>query len=97
MGKLVNKETLAQSVAEKCNMSKKDAMKAVNVIFDEMSDALVNEGNVEITSFGKFHIFYRKERMGINPATKEKMMIHSSKLPKFKPSQTLKNKCNETK
>lgn len=94
MGKLVNKESLAISVANACNINRKDAMKAVNIIFDEMSDALANDGNIDITAFGKFNIFHRKERMGINPATKEKMMIHSSKLPKFKPSQTLKNKCN---
>ena len=56
---------------------------------------LQDDGNVDITSFGKFEIFHRKERMGINPITKEKMMIHASKLPKFRPSQTLKNKCNE--
>lgn len=95
MTKYVNKEYLARVVSEELNVSKGDALRAVNRIFDEMSDALANEGNVDITAFGKFKIFYRKERMGINPVTKERMMIHSSKLPKFKPSQTLKNKCNE--
>jgi len=39
-------------------------------------------------------IFDSKARMGINPVTKERMEIPASKLPKFKPSQTLKNKCN---
>ena len=95
MGKYVNKESLAILLASNFNLSKTESLKAISLIFDEMSDALVNEGKVDITSFGKFEIFNRKERMGINPVTKERMMIHSSKLPKFQPSQTLKNKCNK--
>ena len=95
MSKFVNKDSLAQSVSTQLNLSKADGLKAVNIIFDEMSEALQDDGNVDIISFGKFEIFHRKERMGINPITKEKMMIHASKLPKFRPSQTLKNKCNE--
>ena len=66
-----------------------------NLIFNEMSDALASDGHVDITAFGKFEIFDRKSRMGINPVTKERMMIPATKLPKFRPSQTLKNKCNK--
>ncbi len=94
MAKYVNKDALAQRIALDMNMSSTDALQAVNIIFDEMSEALATDGQVDITGFGKFEIFHRKERMGINPSTKEKMMIPSSKLPKFRPSQTLKNKCN---
>ncbi len=95
MAKFVNKESLANAVAMDLNISKVDALKAVNIIFDEMTDALANDGNVDISAFGKFELFHRKERMGINPSTMEPMMIHSSLLPKFRPSQTLKNKCNK--
>ncbi len=95
MAKYVNKESLATAVSMDLNISKLDALRAVNIIFDEMTDALANDGNVDISAFGKFEIFHRKERMGINPSTMEPMMIHSSLLPKFRPSQTLKNKCNK--
>ena len=61
---------------------------------NEMSEALADNGTVDITGFGKFVLFFRKARMGINPVTKDRMEIPSSRLPKFKPSQTLKNKCN---
>ena len=88
MGKYVNKESLTQTLSIQLNMSKKDAAYAVDLIFNEMSD-------VDITAFGKFEIFDRKSRMGINPVTKERMMIQATKLPKFRPSQTLKNKCNK--
>ena len=81
MGKYVNKESLTQALSINLNLSKKDAAFAVDLIFNEMSDALA--------------IFDRKSRMGINPVTKERMMIPATKLPKFRPSQTLKNKCNK--
>lgn len=95
MGKYVNKESLTQALSINLNLSKKDAAFAIDLIFNEMSDALANDGHVDITAFGKFEIFDRKSRMGINPVTKERMMIQATKLPKFRPSQTLKNKCNK--
>lgn len=95
MAKLVNRESLAQTLSNSLNMTKKEAHYAIDIIFNEMSDALASDGKVDISSFGKFEIFDRKERMGINPNTKEKITVPASKLPKFKPSQTLKNKCNK--
>lgn len=94
MPKYVNKESLTDSLSTKFNMKKKEAAEIVNTVFEEMSAALESEGSVEITGFGKFIIFDRKSRMGINPVTKERMEIPATKLPKFKPSQTLKNRCN---
>jgi DNA-binding protein HU-beta len=93
--KKVTKQTLEELIAEELNLKKKDAVKIVDLIFDKMSDCLAEDGTVDISGFGKFYIFERKERMGINPNTMEKMEIAASKLPKFRPSQTLKNKCNK--
>lgn len=94
MAKFVNKESLTETLARQLRIRKKDAADAVNVLFEEMAQALESDGVVDISGFGKFIIFDRKSRMGINPVTKERMEIPSSKLPKFKPSQTLKNRCN---
>ncbi len=95
MAKYVNKESLSQALSTSLNISKEEASGAINLIFDEMSEALASNGTVDISGFGKFELFYRKERMGYNPSTKEKMEIPSSNVPKFRPSQTLKNKCND--
>ncbi|GJM57744.1 HU family DNA-binding protein [uncultured Dubosiella sp.] len=97
MSKYVNKVSLSIVLSEEYGMKKKDAIKIIDRIFDEMSDALVNDGQVDITGFGKFVIFDRKARMGINPVSKEAMEIPASKLPKFRPSTTLKAKCNKDK
>ena len=94
MAKFVNRESLAQVLCDNLNISKKDASYAIELIFNEMSESLASDGYVDISGFGKFEIFFRKERMGIKPVTKERIMIPATKLPKFRPSQTLKNKCN---
>ncbi len=94
MPKFVNKDSLTETLSTTYNLKKKDAAEMINTLFEEMSEALISEGTVEITGFGKFVIFDRKQRMGINPVTKERMEIPATKLPKFKPSQTLKNRCN---
>ena len=95
MSKFVNRDSIAQVIINEMNLSKRDALHIVDLMFDEMSSALMDGGKIDISGFGKFSIFFRKARMGINPITKERMEIPASKVPKFKPSQTLKNKCNE--
>lgn len=95
MPKFVNKESLTETIYNELSISRKEAGHVVETVFKEMSDALSNGGEVDIAGFGKFVIFDRKERMGINPVTKERIVIHATKLPKFKPSITLKKLCNQ--
>ena len=51
MGKYVNKESLTQALSINLNLSKKDAAFAVDLIFNEMSDALASDGHVRYHSF----------------------------------------------
>ena len=48
-------------------------------------------GKVDISGFGKFEVKTRAERVGINPATKEKITVPASKTPGFKASKSLKD------
>ena len=91
MDKIINKKALVESVAEKLNTSKKNATVAVDTVFDEIADVLAEGGKADIAGFGKFEVTERPARMGINPATKEKMPIPASKAPKFKASKSLKD------
>ena len=95
MPRRINRESLAQSLVDQMDMRKKDAVNVIDLLFDEMSEALADDGVVDISGFGKFSLFFRKSRMGINPITKERMEIRATQVPKFKPSQTLKNRCNK--
>ncbi|WP_369525029.1 HU family DNA-binding protein, partial [Dubosiella newyorkensis] len=54
MAKYVTKDSLAQKLAQDTTLRKKEAIKIIDIIFNEMSDALAEEGLVDITGFGKF-------------------------------------------
>ena len=91
MDKIVNKKALVDCVAEKLEISKKNAAVAVDTVFEEIANVLAEGGKADITGFGKFEVTERPARMGINQATKEKMPIPASKAPKFKASKSLKD------
>ncbi|WP_416324832.1 HU family DNA-binding protein [[Eubacterium] hominis] len=90
MSEILNKKALVESVAEKLEMTKKDATVAVDTVFEEIVNTLANDGKVDISGFGKFEVSERPARMGINPATKEPLEIAASKSPKFKAAKAFK-------
>ena len=91
MSEILNKKALVEVVAEKLEMTKKDATVAVDTVFEEITKTLADGGKVDLSGFGKFEVAERPARMGINPATKEKIEIPASKSVKFKPSKALKD------
>jgi DNA-binding protein HU-beta len=91
MSTVMNKKTLAEAVAVQTGMTKKAATETVELVFDMMAETLKNGGKVDISGFGKFEVKERAERVGINPATKEKIMVPASKIPGFKASKSLKD------
>lgn len=90
MNNVINKKALAEVVAAKTGMTKKAATETVELIFDEITASLSNGDKVDISGFGKFEVKERAERMGINPATKEKITVPASKVPAFKAAKALK-------
>lgn len=87
----VNKKVIAESVAEKHNLTKKESAEIVDLVFDTVADALKDGAKVDIAGFGKFEVKTRAARTGINPQTKETIEIPSSKVPGFKASKSLKD------
>ena len=87
----VNKKVIAETVAEKHNLTKKESSEIVDLVFDTVADALKDGSKVDIAGFGKFEVKTRAARTGINPQTKETIEIPSSKIPGFKASKSLKD------
>ncbi|MCW2277030.1 HU family DNA-binding protein [Heliophilum fasciatum] len=87
----MNKTELIGAVAEKAQLAKKDAEKAVNAFFATVEDALKAGDKVQIVGFGTFEVRERKERTGRNPQTGEEMKIEASKSPAFKPGKAFKD------
>ncbi|CAO3445855.1 DNA-binding protein HU-beta [Azospirillum argentinense] len=87
----MNKNDLVAHVADAVGLSKTDAIKAVDAVFDGIADSLRNGEEVRLVGFGTFAVSERAASEGRNPRTGEKIAIPASKQPKFKPGKTLKD------
>ena len=90
----MNKTELIAAVAEKAEISKKDAEKAVKAFTDVVSEELVNGGKIQLVGFGTFEVSEIPAREGRNPRTGETMTIAATKTPKFKVGKALKDMVN---
>ena len=86
----MNKTELVAAVAEKAELTKGDAKKAVDAVIEAITETLVNGDSVSLVGFGTFEVSKREAREGLNPLTKEKITIPAAKLPKFKAGKGLK-------
>lgn len=87
----MNKTELIAKVAELSELTKKDATKAVDAVFQVISDSLKAGEKVQIIGFGNFEVRERAARKGRNPQTGEEIDIAASKVPAFKPGKALKD------
>ena len=87
----MTKTELISAVAEKANLTKKDADKAVSAVIEAVTDSLANGDKVQLVGFGTFEVRERAAKEGINPATKQKMNIPAKKVPAFKAGKALKD------
>lgn len=87
----MNKTELIAKMAEKAELSKKDAEKALKAFEEAVTEELAAGGKVQLVGFGTFEVTERKDRMGRNPRTGEDMLIEGGKAPKFKSGKVLKD------
>ncbi|WP_100331425.1 HU family DNA-binding protein [Bacillus xiapuensis] len=87
----MNKTDLINQVAEAAELSKKDATKAVEAVFDAIQNTLANGDKVQLIGFGNFEVRERAARKGRNPQTGAEIEIAASKVPAFKPGKALKD------
>ena len=90
----MNKNDIAEAVAEATDNSKADAAKAVDCVFETISAALKSGDSVQLIGFGSFSVADRAAREGRNPRTGETLQIAASKQPKFKAGKALKDAVN---
>lgn len=79
----MNKTELVAAMAEKTELSKKDAEKALKAFTDVVAEELKKGEKVQLVGFGTFEVAEREAREGRNPRTGETMTIAASKSPKF--------------
>lgn len=93
----MNKTELIGAVAEKAQMTKKDAEKAVNAVLTAVEEAMAKGDKVQLVGFGTFEVRQRAARTGRNPQTGKEIKIAATKVPAFKPGKALKDSVVTTK
>lgn len=88
----MNKSELINAIADKAGLSKTDAKAALEATVSAISEALAADDKVAILGFGTFSVAAKPERTGINPRTKESIVIPARKTVKFKAGADLNAK-----
>lgn len=90
----MNKSELIDRVAEATDTNRTAATRAVEAVFDAITQALKSGDTVNLVGFGTFSVGDRAERSGRNPRTGEAITIAASKNPRFKAGKGLKDAVN---
>jgi len=88
----MNKSGLIEVLSKEINLAKKKAEELVDVVFNAMSQSLINGERVEIRGLGSFVVKQYDGYLGRNPKTGEKIQIPPKKLPLFKVGKDLKER-----
>ena len=87
----MNKTELIAAVAEKADLSKKDAEAAITAAVEAITGALIEGEKVQLVGFGSFEVKTRAARVGRNPKTGEEIPISEARLPVVKAGKALKD------
>ena len=90
----MNKTEFIAAIAEKAELSKKDAEKALKAFTDVVEEELKKGEKIQLVGFGTFEVSERAAREGRNPQTGATIKIEACKVPKFKPGKALKDAVN---
>ena len=91
----MNKTELVEKIAEKSELSKKDAEKALNAFIDAVTEAVAKDDKVQLIGFGTFERRRREERAGRDPRTGNPITIPASNTPAFKAGKAFKEALNK--
>lgn len=90
----MNKSEFVDFIAENNSCTKAEATKALDMVTESITEALVKGKDVALIGFGSFYVQERKAREGRNPKTGEALKIAAYKQPAFKAGKKLKDACN---
>ena len=88
------KDDLVQSLYDNVGLSRAQAVKAVETVFEIMKETLSSGEDILISGFGKFVVKNKAERRGRNPATGEDLTLEARRVATFKNSSLLVGKIN---
>ena len=92
----MNKGEFIDRLAEKSNLTKKEARRLLDNVLDLVQDALLTGDEVKLVGFGKFAVRARKASSRINPQTKRPIQVEAKVVPLFKPGKELKRRIEKS-
>jgi integration host factor subunit beta len=90
----MTKAELVERIADRTGVSKKDTGIVVNMILDNIGEALTGGDKVELRGFGSFKVKSRRSRLARNPRTGDSVTVPAKQVPFFKASNELKGRLN---
>lgn len=90
----MKKSDLIVGLAKQADLTQRKSEEIVNLVFDTMSQALINGDRIEIRGFGSFMVKSYKGYTGRNPKTGAKIEVKGKKLPFFKAGKELREKAD---
>jgi integration host factor subunit alpha len=93
----ITRVQLVEAVYREVGLSRSESANLLETVLTHVSDALIREETVKISSFGSFSVRHKGQRIGRNPKTGEDVPILPRKVLVFRPSQILKRRINGIK
>ena len=91
-GNTITRADLAESVFRKVGLSRTESAALVEMVLEEMCNAIVRGESIKLSSFATFQVREKNERIGRNPKTGEEVPISPRRVMTFKASNVLKQK-----
>lgn len=89
-GTVLTKSALIEQISKKTKLTKSEAERALNSLFDTVKETLKRGQKVQLIPFGSFEVRHRGARSGRNPRTGARINIRARKVPAFRPGKALK-------
>jgi integration host factor subunit alpha len=90
----ITRADLSEAVFQEVGLSRNESADLVEVVLDQIADALVRGEAVKISSFGSFAVREKGQRIGRNPKTGQEVPILPRRVLVFRASNVLKAKIN---
>ena len=92
----MTKQEFVETLAERCDLSKAEAGRALEAILDSLTEAMVDGEEVRLTGFGTFLSQRRRARQATNPQDpSQKIRIRAANVPKFRPGSALREAASQ--
>ncbi len=91
----MTKAELVEDVARAAELTKKDAERLVEIVFESIIETLNQGEKIELRGFGSFRVRERGARRGRNPKTGDPVDIPAKRVPYFKPGKEMKELINK--